>query len=233
MHKAYVQFLGPALEGMSRAPNVNHDAAKKITKPSKGPAGQVGHDLEVLAQHIKPQLALKTGQAFDKMQKATIRITASAYQEIIGVKLGDIGRDLVAIADQFRIQNISLVQNAARDYADSVAEIFGDPSNFGLRVEELAQMLFDKGGVSESRAELIARDQSLKFLGQVNETRQVAAGVDSYVWSTSNDDRVRDDHAILEGETFAWSSPPGPGHPGEDFQCRCVAVPVIPELEGI
>jgi len=118
-------------------------------------------------------------------------------------------------------------------YADQVEEIFSDPSNFGLRVEELQAMLLERADVSVSRAELIARDQTLKLLGQINEERQTAAGVESYEWSTSNDERVRDEHQILEGTTQSWDSAPEPGHPGEDFQCRCVAVPIIPELEGI
>jgi hypothetical protein len=55
-----------------------------------------------------------------------------------------------------------------------------------------------------------------------------------HVEHVAQDERVREEHAALEGQTFAWSSPPAVGHPGEDFQCRCVALPVIDELkEGL
>lgn len=132
-----------------------------------------------------------------------------------------------------RDENIQLVVKAGREYADSVAEIFGDPENDGLRTEDLKVKLLARGGVSESRAELIARDQTLKLAGAITEIRQRNAGVDEYIWSTSLDERVRDEHAALEGERFSWSSPPAIGHPGQDFQCRCVAVPVVDDLEGL
>lgn len=132
-----------------------------------------------------------------------------------------------------RAENIDLVVNAGRAYAESVREIFSDPEHIGLRVEELQAKLEARGDVSESRAELIARDQTLKLNGALTQIRQESAGVDEYIWSTSLDERVRDSHRALEGERFSWSSPPEPGHPGQDYQCRCVALPVVPELEDL
>jgi SPP1 gp7 family putative phage head morphogenesis protein len=150
---------------------------------------------------------------------------------VVGVKASDIG--LTAEIAKRRDENIQLVMKAEREYAQSVADIFSDPGNFGLSVDDLKSSLLARGDVSESRAELIARDQTLKLNGAITEIRQTNAGVDSYIWSTSLDERVREEHAALEGQTFSWSSPPEVGHPGEDFQCRCVALPVIPELEGL
>lgn len=132
-----------------------------------------------------------------------------------------------------RDENIQLVMKAGRSYADDVRSVFSDPDNVGLSVEDLKSQLLERGSVSESRAELIARDQTLKVNGAITEIRQTSAGVDSYVWSTSLDERVREEHAALEGQKFSWSDPPSVGHPGQDFQCRCVAVPVIAELADL
>jgi len=58
--------------------------------------------------------------------------------------------------------------------------------------------------------------------------RQKEIGVDSYVWNTAHDERVRDSHREKDGKTFKWSEPPADtGHPGEDFQCRCIGIPVF------
>jgi hypothetical protein len=46
-----------------------------------------------------------------------------------------------------------------------------------------------------------------------------------YVWLTSGDEKVRPSHAANDGKIFYWSDPPSTGHPGEDINCRCVAVP--------
>ena len=113
---------------------------------------------------------------------------------------------------------------------DFVVEIFEAPDVNGMRVEELQRKLEERGDISESRAELVARDQTLKLNGAITQIRQENAGIDAYTWSTSLDERVREEHVALEGQTFSWASPPAVGHPGEDYQCRCVAIPVIPAL---
>ena len=141
------------------------------------------------------------------------------------------GTGLTHIVDNARDENIRLVESALRDYAQDVRDIFDDPEAFGLAPDELRKRLVDRGNVSESRAELIARDQTLKLNSAINQAQQTAAGVTSYVWSTSGDARVREEHAALNGETFDWDSPPEPGHPGEDYQCRCVPIPVLPEFD--
>ncbi len=101
-----------------------------------------------------------------------------------------------------------------------------------MRVEELRSLVMERFDVSKSRADLIARDQVLKLNGQITEERQTRAGVEQYVWTTAGDERVREEHAALEGQVIDWNSPPTVGHPGEDYQCRCVAFPLIPEIDG-
>jgi SPP1 gp7 family putative phage head morphogenesis protein len=113
----------------------------------------------------------------------------------------------------------------------------------------LRAQLQDEFQVSKSRADLIARDQVLKLNSQITRTRQTSAGIKRYTWTTSGDERVRGnpnglypdsdrDHWSLDGRTFSWDAPPvvnpktgETAHPGEDFQCRCVATPVLDFLE--
>lgn len=45
---------------------------------------------------------------------------------------------------------------------------------------------------------------------------------------------MRADHRRLNGKIFSWNAPPivdmrtgRRGHPGDDYQCRCVAIPVF------
>jgi SPP1 gp7 family putative phage head morphogenesis protein len=148
---------------------------------------------------------------------------------VVGINARALG--LSATIAKARDENIRLVEKAARVYAEDVREIFDDPDAHTWRVEELQGRLLERGNVSVSRAELIARDQTLKTNAAITQTRQVQAGVEEYEWSTSLDERVRDEHRALEGQRFAWNNPPSVGHPGEDFQCRCVAIPVIPEVD--
>ncbi len=148
---------------------------------------------------------------------------------VVGINANAMG--ISATISQARDENIRLVEKALRAYAKDVRAVFDDPEANTWRVEELQARLLERGNVSVSRAELIARDQTLKTNAAITQTRQVQAGVEYYEWSTSLDERVRDEHRALEGQRFAWNNPPSVGHPGEDFQCRCVAIPVIPEAD--
>lgn len=54
------------------------------------------------------------------------------------------------------------------------------------------------------------------------------AGItDRYVWRTRRDERVRPSHRMNDGRIFSWSDPPATGHPGDDYNCRCEAVPFV------
>lgn len=75
----------------------------------------------------------------------------------------------------------------------------------------------------------ITRDQNNKLIGQLTEIRQQQLGISSYVWRTSEDERVRPTHVAKNGRRFRWDEPPADtGHPGQDIQCRCVAQAILP-----
>ncbi len=82
----------------------------------------------------------------------------------------------------------------------------------------------EQANYAQSHARLIARDQVSKATGSFNNVRQVQAGFSQYTWSSSNDNRVRPTHMANEGMVFEWNNAPATGHPGEDIQCRCVAL---------
>ena len=104
----------------------------------------------------------------------------------------------------------------------------------GTTVSDLQDVIQERIDVSDSRAELIARDQIGKLNGDLTRERHAEAGVTQYVWQTMGDERVRDSHADCDGKTFTWGEPPAdPGcEPGEDFQCRCWAEPILPDQMG-
>jgi len=76
----------------------------------------------------------------------------------------------------------------------------------------------------QSRYEFIARDQTSKLVAELDRVRHEQMGIDEYDWATSRDERVRSSHAKHHGVRFKYSQPPSDtGHPGEDYQCRCLA----------
>ena len=79
----------------------------------------------------------------------------------------------------------------------------------------------------ENHAALIARDQISKLNGQLNKARQEAAGIESFVWETRGDSRVRPAHAALQGRTFKWADGANGLIPGQPINCRCWARAVV------
>jgi SPP1 gp7 family putative phage head morphogenesis protein len=129
-------------------------------------------------------------------------------------------------------ENVGLIESIdARFFAD-IQSAVTDAVRTGRTTEELRKEIQARYGVSQSRAELIARDQISKFNGQVTEYRQTSVGIDRYMWSTSGDERVRTSHKENDGRVFEWKNPPETGHPGQDYQCRCVAIPVVDDEDA-
>ena len=107
----------------------------------------------------------------------------------------------------------------------------------GRDTEDMTQAIYDiideRTDVADSRARLIARDQVSKLNGALTQQRQRDIGVEGYIWRTVGDERVRDTHEEQDGKFFTWDNPPSEtddNHPGEDYQCRCWAEPVLPEF---
>jgi predicted chitinase len=54
-----------------------------------------------------------------------------------------------------------------------------------------------------------------------------ALQLETYIWRSQDDARVRAAHADHDDRAFAWANPPAGGHPGEAWNCRCTAEPFI------
>ena len=94
---------------------------------------------------------------------------------------------------------------------------------------QVRQMFFREFKSSGYNLRRLTRDQTNKAVGQLNLVRQKEVGVEKYRWRTSADERVRPTHNDNNARIFFWDQPPPEtGHPGEDIQCRCIALPIFP-----
>lgn len=170
------------------------------------------------------QVPHKVGTAFDRMSPGLVQANHEvARYTMHGISSSDMG--ITEAIHTARLSNIALVSKAARAYSQDVMDVFSDPANYDLSVPALRKLLMARGNVSLARADLIARDQVLKLTGQMNMIRQVNAGVESYVWSGVMDRRERESHRRLEGNVYRWDQEtPIRYRPGQDYQCRCVAI---------
>lgn len=137
----------------------------------------------------------------------------------------------------FVSETVTLISKMETDLLDSIEGTVQRGLRSGNGPLNIARQIEKTVGISKNRANLIGRDQVSKLNGQLSQLRQTGIGIDQYTWSTSGDERVRPTHRANNGKKFSWDEPPeNTGHPGNDYQCRCVAepdfTPVFNELRG-
>jgi SPP1 gp7 family putative phage head morphogenesis protein len=125
-------------------------------------------------------------------------------------------------------ENVGLIKTVDTDLFDDLATHITAAVTKGQSTSALAALIQARTGAAERHAAFIARDQIAKLNGKVVQQRQQGLGVKRYRWRTVGDERVRDTHRAHDGKIFEWSKPPpGTGHPGHDYNCRCFAEPIF------
>jgi SPP1 gp7 family putative phage head morphogenesis protein len=127
--------------------------------------------------------------------------------------------------------NVQLIKSIRSQYLDKVQNAVTQSLVKGTLNKDLVQQIKDIGKTTEKRAAFIARDQSSKLNAALTQARHEEVGIKKYMWSTSGDERVRESHTEKDGKVFEYANPPADtGHPGHDFNCRCVAIPVLDDV---
>jgi len=228
-------FLGAlADEGL---PAPRSDADGEVPPFGKG-------DLLARIRRLAEQVVKRRGSAINAAIQA---VSANVYavskaqwarqaKAVVGVDLSAVEPNLAPVTERFRRENLDLIVSMAKDKVSRVTAILDEAPN--ARVETIRDRILDEGAVTKRQAALIARDQVLSLNAQVTQRRHEAAGITRYVWRTSGDGDVRPAHRALDGKTFSYDDPPVVDpkkgrreHPGQDYQCRCTAEPIIEGLD--
>lgn len=157
---------------------------------------------------------------------------------VAGIDLGGIvDRGLRPVVRQFVAENVALIKTVPTDYFQDVEREVLRGVRAGDRASEIEGALEDHANVARNRSALIARDQVLKFNGDLNRVRQTNLGIDRYVWRGADDGHERPEHLENNDQTFEWADPPGDPadphigtHPGTAINCRCYADPIVEDL---
>lgn len=139
--------------------------------------------------------------------------------------------NIVERVNELTVSNIQLIKSIRTQYLDKVQNAVMQAMVQGALNKDLAEQLKKLGKDVESRAMLIARDQSSKLNAALTRARHEEVGIKKYMWSTSGDERVRASHAEKDGQIFEYTNPPADtGHPGHDVNCRCVQIAVFDDV---
>lgn len=146
---------------------------------------------------------------------------------VLGADVFASDRRIPTLVDHFVQENVALIKTIPLEQLNRVEKLTTRAFTGGVTPDEFTAEI-DRGfDVGERHARLIARDQIGKLNGQTNAYRQRDLGIERFVWRTAGDERVREEHQVLDGREFRWDDPPDEGLPGEPIQCRCYGEPVL------
>jgi SPP1 gp7 family putative phage head morphogenesis protein len=171
------------------------------------------------------------------VESTALKEWSKAVKRTLGIDLftdyyrGDTYRQLV---DQWVRDNVDLISKIPDETVGRMRDTVFQGWYEGKSSKTIAAEMQRQYGIERRRAELIAVDQTAKLNSQITQYQQREAGVEEYIWSTCRDKSVRQRHRELHGKKFRWDEPPVVDvknnrrcHPGEDYRCRCVAIPVF------
>jgi SPP1 gp7 family putative phage head morphogenesis protein len=146
------------------------------------------------------------------------------------------------VGDMVRRQidwNAGLISSAPLDVSRWITSYVMEQQQCGRRAADIAVDLRERlPGLTRSRVNLIARTEVSKASTALTQAQSQDIGLNYFIWRTSKDGRVRESHRNLDGVLMSWNDLPHPEllvgekdagkyGPGEIYNCRCIASPVI------
>lgn len=132
------------------------------------------------------------------------------------------------------MDNAHWIQTMPETIANRVAAKVAREAEEGKRPEEIVdEVLQLYPRMTRAHAKLIARTETSKASTALTEARCASAGIHWYIWRSSEDERVRSAHRLMDGLIISWDEPASPErlarepvthglyHPGNIFNCRC------------
>lgn len=202
--------------------------------------------LDDLFHKMRDELEKKTSatdlraklQSFANLnRKLIIREWRKAVKSTLGIDImedyynGDFFKEQL---EKWINENTNKIKSIPQESLDNMREAVMRGSREGRTSSDIAKNIQAAYGVDMRKAVFLALDQIGKLNSQITKYQQEDAGITEYIWRTTGDSRVRDTHKKLDKKKFCWSDPPLVDektgrhcHPGEDYRCRCIALPVF------
>lgn len=206
-------------------PEIEREIAATLTM-------DIGGDMFARFAGIVANLAYAAEQMVDRIlgleaKRHTAKFKAQA-KKALGIDLTAVVReeDLAGYLENAATRNVGLIRGLSADLVKRIQERVTTALIQGETAKALRKTLTEEFGIADRRAQLIAQDQIAKLNSDMNRIRHEQAGVTSYKWLTSRDERVRPRHRELEGKIYKYGEPTGAEgglQPGQPIRCRCVA----------
>lgn len=218
-----------------RSSSERHDGISDLSTKIDETFAKMGIELE--KADITFGLRKKLESLANMSRKLSIKEWKKAVKATLGIDLMDdyyLDEFYRESLTRWIDENVNLIKTIPQETLSDMHNIVLEGFKSGKTTTSIVKEIQHTYGVKRSSARLLARDQLSKLNGEIAKAQQQDAGVEEYIWSDSGDGRVRKRHKQLNGKKFRWDDPPvidtrtgRRGNPGDDYQCRCVALPVF------
>ncbi len=186
---------------------------------------------------------IKVADSFDKiLWKVDKEFEQNVKNITVVPSLSDTQRKRISKEWQENLQLFvkDFTEKEVQSLRESVKKSYFAGNRYGSLVESIQKSF----GVTVNKAKFLAQQESKLLSSKFQEVRYGEAGVDEYKWNHvtgTAEHPVRPRHFQLgedskRGTIFRFSDPPittEPGqpvrrnNPGQDFRCRCFAIPIV------
>lgn len=180
-----------------------------------------------LAATIIQRVSIDNYSRWTSLSKKVGKLLVNRYQR---------NDPIYALAKKLQNDQVKYIVTIPQQMAKRVQEASRLYRAEGIRQEELAARIQNTAGVAKFVAQRLARTEISKANTALTKARAQSIGVKQFIWRTAGDEIVRSSHAELDGMVFSFDKPPlipkeGRHLPGDIYNCRCYAEPIILDEE--
>jgi SPP1 gp7 family putative phage head morphogenesis protein len=212
-----------------------HAIARLATRYLQTPDSSIFQELaEALAGRMITQVSVSNARSWREAAAKASR-GREIYQALQREMQTGIGHRVQELVSQ-NAQYITSIPAKVREHVNNeIAEM----QRQGLRPETIEEHIRKRiPQLTVSRAALLARTECGKANEALTRARSEDLNIPAYLWETSQDQRVRSSHRLMQGVIVFWDDPPSPEllahetseghyHAGNIYNCRCTALPLL------
>lgn len=229
---------------------------QRLTTPLKRAVTKQIADRETLAKRAREVLARVDTSAKQMIANLSFDAFALGNEQEIDAKLRASMADALAVQPQLtddqkkqlRAEYTENVKLSIAGFVDDEVKRFRKSLlpeiQAGVGRGALTEYVQKRLKVGITRAQFIARQETALFTSKQKQLQYQDVGIETYRWKAiggkRGDGRTRDEHRQAHGKIFFWDQSKNknpvrngdgqPVHPGQDFGCRCQAVPIVDSI---
>lgn len=140
------------------------------------------------------------------------------------------------LSHEFEDRTKIVMEDFEQDVVERLRADISDMILSGSSRVDLRNAIQKRLKISDARCKFIARQETALLTTNFKKAQYQQYGIDKYKWKTVGDHKVRQRHVELNNGEFDWDNPPlvsekdqkaRYAHPSMDFNCRCIANPLV------